>query len=78
MPALRTGEVLRHAAAVPQATDGAAEAEELVQETREVVARNADLIRSSADRDRFLRDVSLDRGILGGGQAGRQAGVPTG
>ncbi|MET7988951.1 AAA family ATPase [Streptomyces sp. NPDC005281] len=66
LPALRTEEVLHHAAVVLRAADGAAEADELARQAREVVARKADLIHSPADRDRFLREVPLNRAILNG------------
>ncbi|WP_327739601.1 AAA family ATPase [Streptomyces nojiriensis] len=78
LPALRTEEVLHQAAVVLRATDGAAEADELARQAREVVARKAELIHNPTDRDRFLRDVPLNRAIIDGGQAGLQTGLPTG
>jgi hypothetical protein len=65
LPALRTEEVLHHAAVVLRA-DGAAEADELALQAREGVARKADLIHSPADRDRFLQEIPLNQAILNG------------
>ncbi|MET9513751.1 AAA family ATPase [Streptomyces sp. NPDC002994] len=65
MPALRTEEVLHHAALAVRAAGSPEEADALARRARTEVIRKAELIGSAVDRDRFLREVQLNRSILG-------------
>ncbi|MFD5560374.1 ATP-binding protein [Kitasatospora griseola] len=65
LPALRTEEVLHHAAVALRAAGCEDEADGLARRAREEVTRKANLIDSLTDRERFLRDVPLNRAILG-------------
>lgn len=66
MPALRTEEVLYHAAVVLHARGAGGEAAELLARARAEVARKAGLIGDVALRKRFLAQVPLNRAIRRG------------
>ncbi|MEU1624951.1 AAA family ATPase [Streptomyces sp. NPDC020096] len=69
LPALRTEEVLYHAACVLRAAGDREEAEILAGRARAEVVRKAELIESAADRERFIREAPLNRAILEPGAA---------
>ncbi|MFD0059575.1 AAA family ATPase [Streptomyces sp. NPDC056690] len=64
MPALRTEEVYRDAAAVLRAVGRTQEADALVQRARAVVLRKAASLRSAVDRHRFLTGVPLNHDLF--------------
>lgn len=66
MPALRTEEVLYHAAVVRAAAGAGREARALLERARGEVARKAGLITDDAPRDRFLTRVPLNQAVREG------------
>ncbi|WKX70379.1 AAA family ATPase [Streptomyces sp. XD-27] len=75
MPALRTEDVLYHAARALQAANPGSEARSLLDRARTEVLRKADSIDDAALRARFLTEVPLNRALLhdrgaGGGETG--------
>ncbi|MEU9867951.1 MULTISPECIES: hypothetical protein [Actinomadura] len=71
MPALRTEDVLYHAAVAMAAGDEQEEALALLGKARREIARKAELIADSALRSSFLAQVPLNRSILAGEGIGR-------
>jgi hypothetical protein len=67
MPALRTEEVLFHAAEASYADGDQAEAYELLERARAVVSRKAGRLEDPALRRSFLEDVPLNRWIFADG-----------
>jgi hypothetical protein len=65
MPALRSEEVRYHAACALRADGAASEAEDLLARARTEVMRKAGHIDEPGARDRYLREVPLNRKILG-------------
>ncbi|MEU9188495.1 AAA family ATPase [Streptomyces sp. NPDC048484] len=66
MPALRTEEVLYHSAVVLAVADLREEARALLERARHEVARKAELVTDDSLRDRFRRQVPLNRAVLQG------------
>ena len=71
MPALRTEEVLYQAALVFRATGNHAEARELLARSRAEIMRKAEGITSDRLREGFLRNVPLNRAVLGTERGGQ-------